>query len=293
MIYFYSHLLVNKDALIMQDNLQDVQKYYDLIVDFLVTYSFQLLGAVVLLLIGLWIAKLVANWLNNLCLRHNVDVTLANFLANLAKVIIMVMVVIMTLNQVGIAITPFVAAIGAASLGAGLAFQGMLSNYAAGLTIILTRLFTIGNTIRVQGVYGVVKDIKLAHTLMENEDGEEILIPNKHIVGEVVHNSAASRVVEAEVGVAYDSDMNQAIAVVQQAIEQVCAELADDDGEPTTVKVGIDRFDDSAIVIGYRVWVPSLSFFERKYAINKAVLDALQQAQIQIPFPQRVVHQVG
>ncbi|MBW8192526.1 mechanosensitive ion channel family protein [Neiella marina] len=283
----------------MQENIADVEKYYELITEFLVTYSFQLLGAIVLLLIGLWLAKSIANWVNGLCLRHNVDVTLANFLANMVKIIVITIVVVMTLNQVGIAITPFVAAIGAASLGAGLAFQGLLSNYAAGLTIILTRLFTIGNTIRVQGVHGVVKDIKLAHTLLENEDGEEILIPNKHIVGEIVHNSSAYRVIESEVGVAYDSDMEKAIAVVQQAIETVCQDLnreddetSNDEHQKVATNVGIDRFDDSAIVIGYRVWVPSLSFFERKYAINKAVLDSLQQAQVQIPFPQRVVHQM-
>ncbi|MBD1387827.1 mechanosensitive ion channel family protein [Neiella sp. HB171785] len=272
----------------MDENIAEVQKYYDLIVDFLVNYSFQLLGAVVLLLIGLWIAGAIASWVNNLCLRHQVDVTLANFLSNLVKIIVVVMVLVMVLNQLGIAITPFIAAIGAASLGAGLAFQGLLSNYAAGLTIILTRLFAIGNTIRVQGVYGVVKDIKLAHTLLENEDGEEIMIPNKHIVGEIVHNSDASRVIEAEVGVAYQSDMDLAITTVTQAIESACGDLDD-----VKVAVGIDRFDDSAIVIGYRVWVPSLNFFERKYAINKAVLDAINQANIEIPFPQRVVHQAA
>ncbi|TAA47961.1 mechanosensitive ion channel family protein [Corallincola spongiicola] len=283
----------------MEENIADVQKYYDLIADFLVEYSFQLLGAIVVLLIGLWIAKKVGIWINNLCLRHHVDVTLANFLANMVKIAIIVMVVIMTLNQLGIAITPFVAAIGAASLGAGLAFQGMLSNYAAGLTIILTRLFTIGNTIRVQGVHGVVKEINLATTLLENEDGELILIPNKHIVGEIVHNSAAARVIEAEVGVAYDTDIDKALAVIREAIAQTDDsqdKANNNDNEATesdtlTPNIGIDRFDDSAIVIGYRVWVPSLSFFERKYALNKAVIDALRRENIQIPFPQRVVHQ--
>ncbi|GAA5218849.1 mechanosensitive ion channel family protein [Corallincola platygyrae] len=270
----------------MEENIEEFQKYYDLIADFLVEYSFQLLGAIVVLLIGLWIAKKVGIWIYNLCVKHSVDVTLANFLANLVKITIIVMVVVMTLNQLGIAITPFVAAIGAASLGAGLAFQGMLSNYAAGLTIILTRLFTIGNTIRVQGVHGVVKEINLAHTLLENEDGELIMIPNKHIVGEIVHNSQADRVIEAEVGVAYDSDMDAALAVVKQAIESALG-----DEELPEPEVGIDRFDDSAIVIGYRVWVPSLDYFTHKYEINKAVLDALRVNNVQIPFPQRVVHQ--
>jgi small conductance mechanosensitive channel len=269
----------------MEPNIADVQKYYDLIANFLVEYSFQLVGAIFVLIIGLWIAKKIANWVNSLCLRNNVDITLANFLANLVKIIIITMVLVMTLNQIGIAITPFVAAIGAASLGVGLAFQGMLSNYGAGLTIILTRLYTIGNTIRVQNVHGVVKEIQLAHTMLENEDGELIMIPNKHIVGEIVHNSQANRIIEAEVGVAYNTDIDKAITVINEAIKAVNTEEGF-----TPPHIGIDRFGDNAIVIGYRVWVPSLNYFQRKFALNKAILDGLRSAQIEIPFPQRVVH---
>ncbi len=267
----------------MEQELERIEKVYQLIFDFLMNYSFRLLGAVVLLLLGLWIAQRIANWLKSLCLKHSIDITLSTFLSNVARVLIIIMVVIMVLNQLGIAITPFIAAIGAASLGAGLAFQGLLSNYAAGLTIILTRLFKVEDTIRVQGVYGVVRDITLGHTLLQNEEGELITVPNRHIVGEIVHNSSQTRLLEGEVGIAYDSDIEHAIAALGSAIRSI-------EGVEAEAEIGIDRFDDSAIVLGYRVALPSLRFFPLKFQINRAILTELQAAGITIPFPQRVIH---
>jgi small conductance mechanosensitive channel len=268
----------------MEEQLAEVQKYYDVILTFLVTYSFKILGALIVFLIGLWIAGKAGNWLRVFSTKHGVDASLANLFGNVLKVVLLLMVGIMSLSQLGISVTPFVAAVGAASLGAGLAFQGLLSNYGAGLTIILTGLFHIGDTIRVQGVFGVVKEITLGYTLVENEDGELITIPNRHVVGEIVHNSADLRIVEGEVGVAYSSDMNKALAVVESAVKST--EHVSQQPQP---QIGIDRFDDSGITIGFRVWVPSLQYFGCKYRMNRAVLNALQDAQIQIPFPQREV----
>ena len=111
-------------------------KLYDLLIEFFVNYSFQLFGAVVIFIIGLFAAKKAAQFLVNVCEKHNIDVTLTNFLSNILRITVIIMVLIICLGKLGVSVTPFVAAIGAASLGAGLAFQGLLSNYGAGLTII-------------------------------------------------------------------------------------------------------------------------------------------------------------
>ncbi len=100
------------------------------------------------------------------------------------NIVVMVMISIMALSKIGISVTPFIAAIGAISLGAGLALQGLLANYAAGFNIIIIRPFVVGDTIEVQGVIGIVKEVQLAYTIIYNEDSAEITIPNKHIVGE-------------------------------------------------------------------------------------------------------------
>ncbi|MEC8206919.1 MAG: mechanosensitive ion channel family protein, partial [Pseudomonadota bacterium] len=131
----------------IESEIQQVEKYYNLIMEYLVTYSMQILGAILILFIGLWIAQKVSNMVAGLMQRHNIDITLTNFVSNVIKVLLIIMFLVIALGKIGISVTPFVAAIGAASLGAGLALQGMLSNYGAGLAIIATRPFVVGDTI--------------------------------------------------------------------------------------------------------------------------------------------------
>lgn len=131
------------------------------------------------------------------------------------------MVAIIALGKLGISVTPFVAAIGALSLGAGLALQGLLSNYGAGLYIIISRPFIVGDTIRVQDVTGLVKEVHLAFTMLADEDDVEITIPNRHIIGEILYNSHTDTLAEETVGITYDSDPNKAIAVIKQALGTV------------------------------------------------------------------------
>lgn len=144
----------------LDQELQQLQGVYQLITEFLVTYSFQLVGALLIFLLGLWVASKVSRLVAKQFDKHNIDITLSNFV----RILIIVMVGIIALGKIGISITPMVAAIGAASLGAGLALQGMLANYAAGVTIIVTRPFVVGNTIEIKGESGVVKRIHLGMT---------------------------------------------------------------------------------------------------------------------------------
>lgn len=184
----------------IDQELEQFQQSYTLITEFLVNYSFQLVGAIVIFLIGLFVAKKVANLVTRVCEKYSVDITLSIFIANTLRIIVIILAAVIALGKVGISVTPFVAAIGALSLGAGLALQGLLSNYGAGFTIIITRPFVIDNTISVLGVTGIVKDISLAHTILTNEDGVEITIPNKHIIGEILHNSFANTLVDSSIG---------------------------------------------------------------------------------------------
>ena len=268
----------------IDSEIQQVEKYYNLIMEYLVTYSMQILGAILILFIGLWIAKKVTNMVAGLMQRHNIDITLTNFVSNVIKVLLIIMFLVIALGKVGISVTPFVAAIGAASLGAGLAMQGMLSNYGAGLAIIATRPFVVGDTIEVKGVSGQVKTIELGHTILINEEKVEITIPNKHIVGEILHNSFSYSLVKGEIDIAYDANADLAIELIEKVLDE--HELVSDSPH---AQVGIERFAESGVTLSYRFWVPTTKIIETKLAVNRNVFKAIQGADIEIPFPQRIV----
>lgn len=262
--------------------IKQFEKYYTMITEYLVTYSMQVVGAIFILLIGLWVAQKIANVVSKIMIRHNVDITLTNFVSSVVKVLLILMVVVIVLGKIGISVTPFVAAIGAASLGAGLALQGMLSNYGAGLAIIATRPFIVGDTIEVKNVNGQVKTIELGYTILVNEDNVEITIPNKHIVGEILHNSFKYSLVKGEIDIAYSACSDTAINLIEQILKE--HELVDDN-----LQIGIEAFAASGVTISYRYWVPTTKIIQTKLDINGQVYKAINSANIEIPFPQRVV----
>ena len=272
----------------MNEELELVTQAYELIVDFMVTYSFQLIGAVLILALGF----LVGGWVSRVLLRiqesRNVDVTLRQFIASIARLLVIGMFVIIALSKLGISITPLIAAIGGLALGASFAIQGPVSNYGAGLVIILTRMFKVGDTINVQGCSGVVDEITLATTRLVAEDGEDIVIPNRQIAGEIHTNSKANRIVEGVVGISYGDDPARAVEIIRTLLSTNDAVA----GEPAPT-IGISAFADSAIEIGYRYYVPSLRFFKVQYAVNLAIHQAFKEQGISIPFPQRDVHLVN
>ncbi|WP_415881434.1 mechanosensitive ion channel family protein [Neptuniibacter sp. QD34_54] len=268
----------------IQNELETITRLTNMVIDFFVNYSFQVIGAIIIFLIGLIVARSIGKFALKLCEKNSVDVTLSLFIASTVKLLIVAMVLVICLGKFGISVAPFVAAIGAVSLSAGLALQGVFSNYGAGFTIILTRPFVVGNTITINDISGVVTEIKLAHTLLATEDGEIITIPNKHIVGEVITNSFANKVVEASVGISYSADPEVAIQVIKQSLAQF-----DELSQESPPQVGIEAFADSSINIAYRYWVPTDRYFEVQYQVNLAVFKALQTADIEIPFPQREV----
>lgn len=269
----------------MAEELQQAQEIYELILSYLVAYGFQLLGALLVFLIGIFIAGKLAAALNSFLTGKNIDVTLSRFASSTLKVIMIVMVAVISLGQVGISITPLVAAIGALGLGAGLAVQGLLSNYGAGISIIVARPFVVGDTIAVNGVSGIVQEIKLGYTILTNEDEVIITIPNRHIIGEILHNSHECTLLELSVGIAYDCNPGKAIEVISQAL-QTLPGLS----QQKPLQIGVERFGDSSIDIGIRCWVKTEVLFETKYQANMLIHQTLAEHKITIPFPQRDVH---
>lgn len=205
----------------MENQIEQVQVMINKVTEFFVTYSFQVVGAVIILIAGLIIGKWVSNLIEKLCRKKDLDVTLSGFLASFGKLVVIAFALIIAMSKFGITIAPFIAMIGAAAFGATYALQGPLSNYGAGLSIIVGRSFVVGDTINVAGVFGVVESVKLAHTDLITEDGVTITIPNKHIVGEILHNSKEVRIIESKVGISYSDDPERAIKVILDTISRI------------------------------------------------------------------------
>lgn len=268
----------------MEAELEQFQEIYTQITQYLVSYSFQILGAAIIVVLGFFVARRAGAMVEGLMVRHHIDVTLSRFTGAGFKMLVVAMVAIIALGKLGISVTPFVAAIGALSLGAGLALQGLLANYGAGISIIVTRPFVVGDTISVQGVTGLVKSVQLGCTILANGDGVQISIPNKHIVGEIIHNSFADSIVETTVNIAYRCDPLQAITLIRQALESVQGLSAEH-----VPQVGIDAFGESGIKLGIRFWARTETLAQSRYQAHAEIFRVLRSNHIEIPFPQREV----
>ncbi len=272
----------------MTKELDTLQQVYNVVVSFLIEYSFQIIGAIIILIVGFWLAGKLARLTASFSQKHGLNQTLSGFLGNLTKVLVLTFVLIIVIGKFGISVAPFIAALGALAFGSSFALQGPLSNYGAGITIILTRPFVVGDTITVKGVSGVVDEIKLAATTLSSEDNEKIIIPNKHVIGEIIHNSFANKIVEGQVGISYSDDPEKAISIINQILAET-----DEVAKDPHPRVGIAEFGDSSINIGLRYWIPTRKYFQIMYRINSAVFKAFGEQNITIPFPQRDVHVNG
>ena len=266
------------------DEFAKAGKIYDMLVSFFVNYSMQVIGAIIILAIGYFTARWISGWLVRFLKGKEVDVTLSELLGSITYFAVLFCFAVISLGKFGISISPFIAALGAFTLGAGLAVQGVVGNYGAGLSIIFARPFVVGNTLKVQGVSGVVEKIALPYTVLATEDGEKITIPNKEIIGQILENSFASKLVETIVSIDVAADPNAVIQSIHRALGTLqCVAL---DPGP---QVGIDGFSDVAIRIGVRVWVPTASYYQSKYEVNAVILEGLRAVGVSLHVPRQVV----
>ncbi|MEI6895869.1 MAG: mechanosensitive ion channel family protein [Colwellia sp.] len=276
---------VDLPAELLREELEQASAIYQLVIDFLTNYSFQLIGAVLIFLVGFFFAGKIAKVVLRICEKKKIDITLSYFLASMTKITVMTVVCIIVLSKIGISVTPLIAALGAASFGAVLALQGLLSNYAAGFNIIMSRPFVIDDTIEILGVTGIVKEVRLGFTIIQDENGAKITIPNKHIVGEVMLNSKKDTLLKLSVGISYQDNPIEVTALIERTLAAL-----DIYADEVRMQVGIDEFSDSAITIGIRLWIPTNHLYATKYNAYKAIYLAFEQEKITIPFPQQDIH---
>jgi len=263
---------------VVGQQVETMSRWVDTLIEFAITYGFQFLGALFFLFIGLKAAGWAGRKVVGLLDAKNVDPTLGRFLGNFIKVVAVIFMVIITLGNFGISIAPLIALAGASAFGATMALQGPLSNYGAGLSIILARPFAVGNTITVNhDTSGVVEDITLAYTKLVGEDGEQITIPNKEIVGRVIVNSEKNRIVETKICIGESEDAERAVSMLRETLLSI-----DELKDGPSPQVGIHDFTYGGIVLGLRFWVPSDKYFQIRYAVNGRALGTLKQSGIKL-----------
>jgi small conductance mechanosensitive channel len=242
----------------------------------------KLVAAAVVLVVGAlvarWVGKISANTLS----KRDMEPPLRMLLVRFLKLLVLLLAFLMAIQQLGFQLLPLVAGLGVAGVGVGLAMQGVLSNLVAGLTIIFVKKFRVGEYIEINNVQGQVDTIELFSTTLIHPDRSRILVPNRKIVGEIIHNYGKIRQTDLSVGVAYDADLNRALEIIRDILNRNPRVLK----EPAP-GVGISTLADSSIVLAIKPWASVADYGPVQAEINKAVVECFRGAGIQIPFPQR------
>ena len=259
-----------------------------LVVDLVVRYGFQVLGALAILVVGFLVARWVGGVFDVWLQRKPVEPPARILMVRVVRIIILVFALVVAMDKFGFQIAPLVAGIGVAGIGIGLAMQGVLTNVVAGLTIIFTKPFRIGEYIELLGVHGQVDRIELFSTTLVHTDRSRVVIPNRKITGEILHNFGRIRQLHLSAGVAYASDLPATIAAVQGVLAANPRVLK----EPAPV-VGVSSLGDSAITVGVEPWVGVDDYIAVRGELNQALVEGLRARGIAMPFPQREVRLLG
>jgi small conductance mechanosensitive channel len=252
-----------------------------------VAFAVKLLAAVAIFVIGRWVIGFVAKLLTRALDRAKVDATLSKFLVRIVSVVLLVGIVIAALDTLGFKTTSLVAILGAAGLAIGLALQGSLSNFAAGVMIIIFRPFRVGDFIEAAGTSGIVEEISIFHTIMRTPDNRGVVVPNSSITSGTIVNLAAkdTRRVDLTFSVAYDDDLKAAQAAIWRVLNADERILKD----PAPI-VGVMTLAESSVDIVVWPWVKRTDFLVVKFHLLEAIKAELEAAGCSIPFPQRDVH---
>jgi small conductance mechanosensitive channel len=265
----------------------DVSNIIPKLQELLAIYGIRIIAAIVILIVGRWIAKALRNFVKKLMIKSHVDETLVSFVGNLTYVALLTFVVIAAINQLGVQTTSFIAVIGAAGLAIGLALQGSLANFAAGVLLIIFRPFKAGDFIDAAGVAGTVEDITIFTTHLRTPDNKAIIVPNAKLTGDNITNFSAkdTRRVDMVIGVGYSDDLQK----VRQVLEDILAK--DDrvlqDPAPT---IGVVELADNSVNFVCRPWVKTADYWGVYFDVTETVKKRFDDEGISIPFPQRDVH---
>jgi len=267
----------------------DLNKLLEILQELIMSYGLKLLGALVVLIIGLWLIKFLTRTITRLMEARNVDPSLRSFLRTAFSIIMKLLLVIIIATMIGIPMTSFVAILGAAGLAVGLALSGTLQNFAGGVMILLFKPYKVGDYVEAQGYTGTIKEIQIFHTVMLTVDNKTIIIPNGPLsTGSLINYSKEPlRRVDLTIGISYGNSFENAKEVLNSLIAQDDRILKDP--EPF---IGLNTMADSSINLVVRLWVNAEDYWGVYFRMNNEVYNEFPKNGLSFPFPQMDVHLV-
>lgn len=266
----------------MDEQLRFLDQLTAAAVDAAIRFGPKLVVALIIMVAGYYAGRWVGHVIARALAKFHLEPPVVSLMERIAHLLVLGVFGIMALQNLGVELVPLIAGLGIAGAGIALAMQGVLGNLVAGLSIIFSRPFRVGDYIAIVKEEGVVLDIDLFNTTLGHADLSRVVIPNRKIVGEILHNYGKIRQLAIEVGVSYDTDTRAAIEVVEEALR----------GDPRVLRdpapmIRVDRLADSCVVIAVMPWVEAPAYGPAIGEINQAILEAFRARHIVIPFPHR------
>ena len=260
-----------------------VNKIYEL----MVIYGVRVIGSIAIVVLGRWIALAIKKLVQRVMRHSKVDETLTSFVVHLTYIAVMAFVIIAALNQLGIQTASFIAVLGAAGLAIGLALQGSLANFAAGVLMIIFKPFKVGDFIEGSGTAGTVEEIQIFTTQLKTPDNKTIIIPNSKLTSDniVNYSTKGTRRVDFVFGIGYGDDIDQAREIIQEIFSGDKRVLPD----PQPVIV-VSELADSSVNLTVRAWTSSADYWDFHFDTLERVKKAFDAQGVTIPFPQRDIH---
>jgi len=264
---------------------------FDLVVaklqDYLSVYGLKLIGAIIVLLIGLWVIKIFTKILKKGISKTISDPALVGFSVSFFSILLKILLFVSIMSMIGIQMTSFIAILGAAGLAVGMALSGTLQNFAGGVMVLTFKPFSVGDFVEAMGHSGTVKEIQLFNTILNTPDNRIIIIPNGKIYSESITNYSleANRRVDFKFGIGYDADFDKAKSILESIIKKNELIL----NEPNFF-IGLVELGDSSVDIVVRVWVESANYWSVFFQMNETVFKEFNTQGISIPYPQMDVH---
>lgn len=267
-----------------------MQQYTDKAVELLIQYIPNVLLAILVLIVGLKLIKVLAKGMDKAMARKDLDKSLRHFLSSMVTIILKVVLFISIASMLGIATTSFIALLGAAGLAVGLALQGSLANFAGGVLILFFKPYSVGEFISAQGFMGTVKEIQVFNTVLNTPDNKVVIIPNGPMSNGPITNFSReeTRRVDLVFGIGYDDDIKKAQDVLLDIISDHKKIL----GDPAPL-VRVGELADSSVNFNTRVWVKSEDYWDVFYDLQETVKQRFDKEGISIPYPQRDMHMIG
>jgi small conductance mechanosensitive channel len=271
----------------MDFSMDEYEKYWDMAIQYGTDYGLKIIGAILIFLIGKWVARRLTNVTLKVMQKAEVDPTLSRFAENLVYMLLMVVVVLAALNTLGVQTTSFVAILGATGLAVGLALQGTLGNVGAGVLLIVFRPFQVGDFVNAGGEAGSVEAISLFATTLKTPDNKVIIIPNSAVTGGNITNFSAkeTRRVDLTFGIGYGDDLKAAKTILQEIIDADKRVLRDPDPF-----VAVSELAESSVNFVVRLWVKREDYWDVHFDTIEKVKLTFDAKGISIPYPQMDIH---